>query len=174
MGVGGDIPTSVTRDSRTRALGFAGWVLVVGVTAALGALASVEAASFYRSLDLPSWAPPAQVFGPVWTVLYVAMAIAAWLVWSARGWNGAWFALSMFCTQLVANALWSWLFFGWRQGAPSFVDVVVLCVLVTVTVVAFFRVRKVAGALMLPYLAWVTFAACLDFAVWQRNPAMFG
>jgi len=169
------LPTeSAARSGATRIFGLAGWLLVVAVTAALGAWASSDAATFYRSLDLPSWAPPAQVFGPVWTALYVAMAVAAWLVWSARGWNGAWFALSIFCAQLVANALWSWLFFGWRQGAPSVADIAVLWVLVVVTVIAFFRVRRVAGVLMMPYLAWVTFAAFLDIAVWQRNPAMFG
>lgn len=157
-----------------RILGLAGWLFLVGIAAALGALASVDAATFYRSLDLPSWAPPAGLFGPVWTALYVAMAIAAWLVWSARGWSGAWFALSVFCAQLVANALWSWLFFAWRAGAPSVADIAVLWVMVVVTVIAFFRVRKVAGLLMVPYLAWVTFAAFLNIAVWQRNPAMFG
>ena len=157
-----------------RILGLAGWLFLVGIAAALGALASVDAATFYRSLDRPSWAPPAEVFGPVWTALYVAMAVAAWMVWSARGWQGAWFALSIFCAQLVANALWSWLFFAWRAGAPSVADIAVLWVLVVITVIAFFRVRKVAGVLMVPYLAWVTFAAFLDIAVWQRNPAMFG
>ena len=157
-----------------RILGLAGWLFLVGIAAALGALASIDAATFYRSLDRPSWAPPAGVFGPVWTALYVAMAVAAWLVWSARGWQGAWFALSIFCAQLFANALWSWLFFAWRAGAPSVADIAVLWVLVVVTVIAFFRVRKVAGVLMVPYLAWVTFAAFLDVAVWQRNPAMFG
>jgi tryptophan-rich sensory protein len=157
-----------------RILGLAGWLFLVGIAAALGALASVDAATFYRSLDLPSWAPPAALFGPVWTALYVAMAVAAWLVWSARGWPGAWFALSVFCAQLVANALWSWLFFAWRAGAPSVADIAVLWVMVVVTLIAFFRVRRVAGLLMVPYLAWVTFAAFLNIAVWQRNPAMFG
>jgi len=165
---------SEVRSGPNRILGLAGWLFLVGIAAGLGALASIDAATFYRSLDLPSWAPPAEVFGPVWTALYVAMAVAAWLVWSARGWQGAWFALSIFCAQLVANALWSWLFFAWRAGAPSVADIVVLWVLVVVTVIAFFRVRTAAGVLMVPYLAWVTFAAFLDVAVWQRNPAMFG
>jgi len=165
---------SEMRSGPNRILGLAGWLFLVGIAAGVGALASIDAATFYRSLDRPSWAPPAEVFGPVWTALYVAMAVAAWLVWSARGWQGAWFALSIFCAQLVANALWSWLFFAWRAGAPSVADIVVLWVLVVVTVIAFFRVRTAAGVLMVPYLAWVTFAAFLDVAVWQRNPAMFG
>ena len=165
---------SEMRSGPNRILGLAGWLFLVGIAAGVGALASIDAATFYRSLDRPSWAPPAEVFGPVWTALYVAMAVAAWLVWSARGWQGAWFALSIFCAQLVANALWSWLFFAWRAGAPSVADIVVLWVLVVVTVIAFFRVRTGAGVLMVPYLAWVTFASFLDVAVWQRNPAMFG
>jgi len=165
---------SEMRSGPNRILGLAGWLFLVGIAAGVGALASIDAATFYRSLDRPSWAPPAEVFGPVWTALYVAMAVAAWLVWSARGWQGAWFALSIFCAQLVANALWSWLFFAWRAGAPSVADIVVLWVLVVVTVIAFFRARTAAGVLMVPYLAWVTFAAFLDVAVWQRNPAMFG
>ena len=165
---------SEMRSGPNRILGLAGWLFLVGIAAGLGALASIDAATFYRSLDLPSWAPPAEVFGPVWTALYVAMAVAAWLVWSARGWQGAWFALSIFCAQLVANALWSWLFFAWRAGAPSVADIAVLWVLVVITVIAFFRARTAAGVLMVPYLAWVTFAAFLDVAVWQRNPAMFG
>ena len=165
---------SAMRSGATRIFGLAGWLFVVGIAATLGAWASIDAATFYGALDRPSWAPPAALFGPVWTALYVAMAIAAWLVWSARGWSGATFALAIFCAQLVANALWSWLFFAWRAGAPSVADIVVLWVLVVVTVIAFFRVRTAAGVLMVPYLAWVTFAAFLDVAVWQRNPAMFG
>jgi benzodiazapine receptor len=165
---------SAIRSGATRVFGLAGWLFVVGIAAALGAWASIDAAVFYGSLDRPSWAPPAAVFGPVWTALYVAMAFAAWLVWSERGWGGATFALAIFCAQLAANALWSWLFFGWRMGAPSVADIAVMWVLIVVTVALFFRIRRIAGALMVPYLAWVTFAACLNLAVWQRNPAMFG
>jgi benzodiazapine receptor len=157
-----------------RLVGLAAWLALVGVVAAVGAFASIDAASFYRSLDLPSWAPPASVFGPVWTALYVAMAIAVWLVWTARGWRGAAFALAVFCAQLIANAIWSWLFFRWRNGALSFADIVLLWVLIVITAGAFFPIRKAAGVLMLPYLAWVTFAAFLNFAVWQRNPGLFG
>src|SRR5688572_25582350 len=84
--------------------------------AAVGALATQRAPEFYAALTQPSWAPPASVFGPVWTILYTLMAIAAWLVWKQRGASGARAALGLFAIQLALNALWSWLFFAWRQG----------------------------------------------------------
>lgn len=144
------------------------WLAIVGAAAALGALASRDAASFYAQLSLPSWAPPAGVFGPVWTALYAMMALAAWLVWRSPGRSNA--ALILFGAQLVANVLWSWCFFAWRSGALAAADVVVLLVLVAATMVSFWRVRRAAGMLFVPYLAWVAFASLLTFAVWQRNP----
>jgi len=101
------------------------------------------------------------------------MALAAWLVWRERGFRGAPVALGLFVAQLALNALWSWLFFAWHLGALSFVEIVVLWGLILATTVAFWRVRPVAGALMLPYLAWVTFAAALNFAIWQLNPQLW-
>jgi len=160
---------SEMRSGPNRILGLAGWLFLVGIAAGVGALASIDAATFYRLLDLPSWAPPAEVFGPVWTALYVAMAVAAWLVWSARGWQGAWFALSIFCAQLVANALWSWLFFAWRRGNLAFGDIVLLIALIVATALAFARVRPLAALLLLPYLAWVTFATAPTWALWRAN-----
>jgi tryptophan-rich sensory protein len=152
-------------------LGLIGWIALVAVAAAFGTAASLDAATFYRSLTLPSWAPPAGVFGPVWTVLYVAMAVAAWLVWKRAGWRDARVALGLFCVQLVLNALWSWLFFAWHKGDAALLDLALLWVLVLVVTFLFFRVSKVAGALLLPYLLWVSFAGALNFAVLQRNPA---
>src|SRR6476660_816358 len=98
-------------------LGLAGWLLVSFAAAAIGAWASVNAPEFYRELDRPSWAPPASVFGPVWTVLYTLQGIAAWLVWRERGFREALIALGLFLFQLTLNALWSWLFFVWHRGA---------------------------------------------------------
>jgi len=100
------------------------------------------------------------------------MAVAAWLVWRARGWGGARVALSLFITQLACNALWTWLFFAWRDGALALAEIVLLDVFIVATMVAFHRVRPVAAALMVPYLAWVSFATALTAAVWQRNPAL--
>ena len=118
----------------------------------------------------PEWAPPASLFGPVWTVLYALMAIAAWLVWRTRGVRGARGALALFVAQLALNALWTWLFFAWRRGAWAFAEVLVLWVAVAATTVAFARHRRAAGALLVPYLGWVTFAAALTWAVWRLNP----
>ncbi|WP_439449646.1 TspO/MBR family protein [Stenotrophomonas sp. ATs4] len=155
----------------TQSMGLLGWVAITFAAAALGAWASTSAASFYATLALPSWAPPASVFGPVWTLLYAMMAIAAWLVWRERGWRGARPALSFYLLQLAINALWSWLFFGWKLGALAFIEILVLLVLVCATIVAFARIRRMAALMLLPYLAWISFACALNFWVWQANPA---
>jgi benzodiazapine receptor len=155
-----------------QAAGLVIWFLVVFAAAALGAIASSSADEFYPALSRPSWAPPGSVFGPVWTVLYALQAIAAWLLWRDRGFDTAKTALTLFLVQLVVNALWSWLFFAWRMGAAAFVDVVVLWVLIVATLVAFWRHHRLAAVLLAPYLAWVTFATFLTYAVWQRNPGV--
>jgi benzodiazapine receptor len=155
-----------------QALGFLGWALLTFAAAAVGAIASVNAGEFYAELARPPWAPPAWLFGPVWTALYASMAIAAWLVWRARGFAGARAALFLFVGQLAANALWSWLFFAWRRGGLAFADVLVLCGLILATIVAFQRISTVAAVLLYPYLAWSVFASALTFAVWRLNPAL--
>lgn len=157
---------------RRQAVGLLGWAIVTFLAAALGARASISAADFYASLTLPAWAPPASVFGPVWTVLYALMALAAWLVWRQGGWRAAAPALALYLLQLALNVLWSWLFFGWKQGALAFADIALLLALIVATIVAFHRVRPAAAWLLLPYLAWVTFASALNFTVWQANPAV--
>ena len=153
-------------------LGFLGWLAISFAAAALGALASTNAPEFYQQLARPTWAPPARLFGPVWTVLYALMAVAAWLVWRQGGFRHARGALFVFLLQLAFNALWSWLFFVWRFGALAFVEILGLWVLVLWTLVAFWRVRPAAGILLLPYLSWITFAAFLAYAIWQRNPSL--
>lgn len=147
------------------------WALVTFVAAAVGSIASVRAATFYQQLQQPGWAPPPDVFGPVWTVLYALMAVAAWLVWHrAASFAAARAALTLYLVQLVLNALWSWLFFGWHLGGAAFAEILLLWLLIGATVLAFWRVRPLAAALMLPYWAWVSFAAFLNHAVWQLNP----
>lgn len=155
-----------------------GWLtlaLIVGavaLAAVIGAVASLHAPEFYMMLDAPSWAPPPWLFGPVWTVLYVMMAFAAWLVVRERRRASVVLELSLFGAQLVLNALWTWLFFYWHQGALAFAEVVVLLITIGITALAFGRVRPLAGALMLPYMAWVSFATGLTFSLWQRNPGL--
>lgn len=153
-----------------QALGLAGWLAAAFAAAGIGAVASVDAGSFYGQLSRPAWAPPASVFGPVWSLLYLLMAIAAWLVWRERGAAQRIPALTLFVTQLGANALWSWLFFAWRNGPFAFAEVLLLLVLIVATVAAFWRIRRLAAVLLFPYLTWVSFASALTWAVWQRNP----
>ncbi|WP_432591833.1 TspO/MBR family protein [Stenotrophomonas maltophilia] len=157
---------------RSQVMGLLGWGVVTFAAAAVGAWASTSAASFYATLALPAWAPPASVFGPVWSLLYAMMAIAAWVVWRERGWRNAQPALVLYLVQLAVNALWSWLFFGWKLGALAFVDILVLITLVCATIVAFARLQRGAAVMLLPYLAWISFASALNFAVWRANPGL--
>jgi len=151
------------------------WLALVAVAGALGAIASRDAASFYGGLAKPAWAPPGWVFGPVWTALYLLMGVAAWLVWRERPTTPAGGAsrrrgLALFVAQLALNALWTWLFFAWRQGAAALAEVLLLWLAVALTIGYFSRVRRSAAWCLAPYLAWTTFAMALTWAVWQRNP----
>jgi translocator protein len=148
-------------------LGLAIWIAIVFSAAWFGS--HFTDSEWYQQLQQPAWAPPGWVFAPVWTLLYLLMAIAAWLVWTSYGWAGARFALTVFLVQLVLNALWSWIFFGLRQPGFALIEIVALWVLIAVTLVAFSRKRPLSGALLLPYLAWVSFAAALNFSLWMLN-----
>jgi benzodiazapine receptor len=158
--------------NRRQLIGFVGWLVLTFATATIGAIASASAGAFYAELILPAWAPPGWVFGPVWTVLYILMAVSAWLVWRERGFSGARGALLLFIAQLGANALWSWLFFAWRLGGFAFAEVLLLWFLIAMTVFGFWRLKRFAAALLLPYLAWVAFASALNFAIWRLNPQL--
>lgn len=147
-------------------------MLTVFAAAAVGGFASAESAGFYQELSRPSWAPPGWLFGPVWTVLYALMGVAAWLVWRVRGFAGVRTALILFIVQLIFNAVWTWIFFVWRQGALAFIEILLLWALIVATLILFWRVSRVAGALMIPYLGWVSFAAALTFAMWRLNPSV--
>jgi benzodiazapine receptor len=158
------------RSLSSQIVGLLAWLSAACAAGVLGAVASVNAASFYAQLSKPSWAPPASVFGPVWTALYALMGIAAWLVWRSPGPKGP--ALRLFGTQLAANALWSWLFFAWQRGAWAAVEILVLVVLIVATAAAFWRVSRLAAVLLAPYLLWVSFASVLTWALWKRNPGL--
>ena len=159
---------------RQQLVGLGAWLLVSFLAAAIGAAASVQAGSFYGQLVRPDWAPPASVFGPVWTVLYALMGVAAWLVWRVGGFRAARSAFGLFLAQLAFNALWSWLFFGWHLGALALADVLLLWALIVATTISFWRIRPLAGALLVPYLLWVSFAAALNYSVWRLNPEALG
>jgi translocator protein len=151
-------------------IGFVAWLAVSFIAAGIGSAASVQARPFYTRLVRPEWAPPPDLFGPVWTVLYALMGIAAWLIWRIDGFRTARTALVLFLVQLSLNALWSWLFFGWHLGALAFADIVLLWALIVATLIAFWRISPLAGALLVPYLLWVSFASVLSYSVWQLNP----
>ncbi len=124
---------------------------------------------WYEALAKPSWTPPNAVFGPVWTVLYVLMGVAAWLVWQRVGFSGAPRALGLFGVQLVLNALWSYLFFGLQRPGIACLDITLLWLAILATAIAFWQVRPMAGVLLVPYLCWVGFASALNFELWRLN-----
>lgn len=162
---------------RASAVSLLFWVIVTYCFAFIGAIAASQAGSFYAQLSRPGWAPPAWLFGPVWGVLYFFMALAVWRIWqikSVRIGTSANTAITLYLVQLGLNALWTWLFFSWHLGLLAFVAVVLLWLLITATTFMFYRNDRLAAMLMLPYLAWVSFASVLCFSVWQRNPNLLG
>jgi len=153
-------------------IGLAAWLALTFAAAAVGSMASINAGDFYRQLSRPDWAPPAAWFGPVWTALYLMMGVAAWLVWRAHRWSGARVALTVYVVQLVLNALWSWLFFEWHKGQLALLEVLVLWAAIALNLFLFARAQRLAGLLLVPYLAWVTFAAALTYTLWRMNPVL--
>jgi translocator protein len=148
--------------------GFIGWLLLCFGAATLGAFFSPG--EWYAALAKPSWNPPSWLFGPVWSALYTMMAVAAWLVWKRGGFAAQRRPLALFLTQLALNAAWSPLFFGLQWPGVAFAEILLLWLAIFATLVSFLRVSKFAGWLLAPYLAWVSFAAVLNFTLWQMNP----
>lgn len=134
-----------------------------------GAVTYPEIENWYAKLAKPPWTPPDWVFGPVWSVLYLGMAVAAWAVWRQGGVKTAWCPLGLFAVQLALNVAWSWLFFGLHSPGLAFVEILLLWAAIAATTVAFWRRSVAAGLLFVPYLAWVTFAGLLNFSVWRLN-----
>jgi len=148
------------------AAGLVGWIVICFGAAAIGARFRPDA--WYADLDKPAWNPPSWVFAPVWTVLYALMGGAAWLAWREAGLG---LELVPFAVQLGLNAAWTWLFFGRHRPGLALLDLAALWIAIAATLAAFWRVRPLAGGLLLPYFAWVSFAAALNAAVWRRNRA---
>lgn len=148
-------------------LGVVAIVLAVAATAAIGGLVTAPAVrTWYPDLTKPSWTPPAEVFGPVWTTLYAMMAVAASIVWVKRGrGNDICCPMGAFGVQLLLNLAWSVLFFGLRSPLLGFLDICLLWVAVGVTVTQFFLISRPAGWLLVPYWAWLTFAVALNAAI---------
>lgn len=152
----------------TRWLGLTVFLVVCFSAASMGALFLPGA--WYAGLNKPSWNPPGWVFGPVWSALYTMMAVAAWLVWQRGGFGAQRWALTWFIIQLALNAAWTPLFFGLHLPSVAFGEMLLLWAAIVVTLRAFFQVNGLAGWLLAPYLAWVSFAAVLNFTIWRLNP----
>jgi benzodiazapine receptor len=133
-----------------------------------GAGTAAGVRTWYPSLDRPTWRPPDEAFGPVWTALYAGNAVSAWLVWRADP-QGSRPALTLYGAQLALNAAWPLLFFGLRRPGLALVEIALLWVAIVATLAAFARRHRVAALLLVPYLAWVTFAAALNWELWRRN-----
>lgn len=150
------------------------WIAVIAIglavvaTSAAGSLAAVSASDDYGELDQPSWAPPSWLFGPVWTVLYVMVAVAGILLW----WTQRSFKtpeMALFGGQLFVNALWTPLFFAWELRGFALAWILLLDVLVIVTIWRFWTVRRAPALLLVPYLGWILFATALNAAIWSLN-----
>lgn len=150
-----------------RLLALAGWVLLCFAASSLGGL--FGPGEWYGTLKKPSWNPPGWIFGPVWTALYTTMAVAAWLVWRQGGWGKQRKPVLIFLVQLALNALWTPLFFGLHRPGVAFAEIVLLWLAIAATLAAFCRVSLIAAGLLVPYLAWVSFAAVLNFTLWRLN-----
>jgi translocator protein len=143
-------------------------IAVCFAAAALGSFFTTPSLRpWYASLSKPGWTPPSWLFAPVWTVLYIAMAVAAWLVWQKAGLSSA--AMRLFLIQLLLNVMWSALFFRLRSPGMAFGEIVMLWCAILGAAISFWKIVPLAGWLMFPYLVWVTFAAALNFAIWRVN-----
>jgi len=150
-----------------QSLALVGWCALCLATAGTGLFVSID--GWYAGLHKPAWNSPAWIFGPVWTVLYLMMGVAAWLVWREGGWKIRQGPLGLFLGQLLLNAIWTPLFFGMQQMGLALIDIALLWLSLGATLIAFWRVSRPAGWLLVPYLAWVSFAAVLNFTLWRMN-----
>ena len=165
---------SIRRDTdpARSALVLLAFVIICFAAAGLGSLATasqVAPGSWYETLDKPFFTPPSWLFGPVWSALYLAMAVSGWLVWRERGSAGARTALALFFAQLALNSLWSIVFFGLESPSLGLVEILILWAVIFLTIRAFRQISRPAAILLIPYLAWVTFATFLNAGIWWLN-----
>lgn len=144
-------------------------LLVFGV-ASVGAVVTDPAIqTWYGGLQRPSFAPPNWIFSPVWILLYLMMSLAAWIVWKGRDWSLARGPLTLFFMQLILNGFWPVLFFGLKRPDLALIEILILWLAIGVTLLSFWRAQKLAGALLIPYWAWVSFAVILNFEFYRLN-----
>lgn len=145
-------------------LALVGWVALC-YSAALSGIVFMPG-EWYAGLNKPAWNPPNWIFGPVWTTLYILMGVSAWLVWQRANSRPA---LSMFLVQLALNALWTPVFFGLKQPGTAFAVILAMWSAIAATIAMFWNRSRTGAALLVPYLAWVSFATALNFAIWRLN-----
>lgn len=148
-------------------LAFLGFLAACTAAASMGIL--FRPGDWYERLAKPSWRPPNRLFAPVWTALYLMMALAAWLVWQAAGFAGAGLALTVWFVQIALNLAWTPTFFGLHRPDLGLTVIVLLWIAIAVTIALFAAVSVPAALLLVPYLAWVSFATALNFAIWHLN-----
>jgi tryptophan-rich sensory protein len=153
------------------------WIaLIVSIIAAFGAAAigglstSKSIPTWYRGLRKPWFNPPDWAFGPVWIILYLLMAVAAWLVWSENAAAPVVAPLTFYGIQLGLNSLWSYIFFARKDLPKAFVEIIALWIMILITTALFWNVSQLAGILMLPYISWVSVASALNYRIWKLNP----
>lgn len=146
------------------------FIVVCLAVAGLGSLFTTPQTApggWYETLRKPFFTPPNWLFGPVWTFLYISMAVAGWLVWRRTGFSGT--PMALFAVQLALNLAWSMIFFGLQSPGLALAEILVLWTAILLTILAFSRISRPAGWLLVPYLAWVTFATALNAAIWLLN-----
>jgi tryptophan-rich sensory protein len=148
-----------------------GWLGLCFVVAALGSLeAEPSMQSWYFTLQKPELTPPNWIFGPMWTLLYAAMAVAAWLAWKTRWSSCRTRGLRLFGVQLFLNVTWTWIFFNQHRPDLALIDIALLWIAIALTAQAFYKISQLAAGLMVAYLAWVTYAGYLNWGIWRLNP----
>lgn len=146
------------------------WIVICLLVGSAGSYVTMpEIQGWYQTIQKPVWNPPNWIFGPMWTCLYILMGIAAARVWNKRKQTSTGPAMMLFAVQLLVNAAWSFIFFGAHQIGFAFAECTLLWFLILLTAKAFSKIDPLAAALMLPYLCWVSFAAFLNFTIWQLN-----
>ena len=156
-----------TRNRARDLLGLSFWLILTFGVATIAS--QFEPGSWYQMIAKPSWTPPGWVFGPVWSLLYLMMALSAWMVWRRRASRKVGLPLGFYLAQLIVNGLWSWLFFGRQMIGAALIDLILLVLLVAITLFLFARIDRRAAALLAPYFLWICFASALNFEIWRLN-----